>query len=81
MRDPGGYTRATPNLKTHGQALRSPMRTEWIKRQGLDMQGLWSRGVFQKVLQTSLSPQDRVFSTRFHYKIKRKGGEFDKCKI
>jgi len=61
--------------------MRSPMRTEWIKSQGLEMQGLWSRGVFQKVLRTSLTPQDRVFSTRFHYKIKRKGGEADKFKI
>jgi len=26
-------------------------------------------------------PQDRVFSTCFHYKIKRKGGEFDKCEV
>jgi len=57
------------------------MRTEWIKSQGLEMQGLWSRGVFQKVLRTSLTPQDTVFSTRFHFKIKRKGGEFDKCKV
>ena len=45
------------------------------------MDGLWRRGVFQKVLRTSLTPQDRVFTSRFHYKIKRKGGEFDKCKV
>ena len=80
-RDPLGYTRATPDPKHHGQAMRSPMRTEWIKSQGLEMQGLWSRGVFQKVLRTSLKPEDKVFSTRFHYKIKRKGGAFDKCKV
>ena len=61
--------------------MRSPMCTEWIKSQGPGMQGLWSRDVFQKVSQTSLTPQDRVFSTRFHYKIKRKGGEFDKYKV
>jgi len=64
--DPIGYTRATPDPKHHGQAMRSPMRTEWIKSQSLEMQGLWSRGVFQKVLRTSLTPQDRIFSTRFH---------------
>jgi len=69
------------HLKHHGQAMRSPMRTEWIKRQGLEMQGLWSREVFQKVLRTSFTPQDRVFITRFNYTIKRKGGEFDKCKV
>ena len=45
------------------------------------MQGLWSRGVFQKVLRTSLTPQDKVFCTRFHHKIKRKGGEYDKYKF
>ena len=28
-----------------------------------------------------LTPQDHVFTSRFHYKIKRKGGEFDKCKV
>ena len=45
------------------------------------MDGLWRRGVFQRVLRSSLTPQDRVLSSRFHYKIKRKGGEFDKCKV
>jgi len=79
--DPIGYTKATPDPKFHGQAMRSSMHTEWIKSQNLEMQGLWSRGVFQKVLRTSLCPQDKFFSTRFHYKIKRKGDEFDKCKV
>jgi len=45
------------------------------------MDGLWRRGVFQKVLRSSLTPQDHVFTSRFHYKIKRKGGELDKCKV
>jgi len=79
--DPIGYTKATPDPKHHGQAMRSSMRTEWIKIQKLEMQRILSRGVFQTVLRTSLCPQDEVFSTRFHYKIKRKGGEFDKCKV
>jgi len=51
VRDPSGYTRATPDP----QHQRSPMRTEWIKNQGLEMQGLWSRGIFQKVLWTSFT--------------------------
>ena len=46
-----------------------------------EMDGLWRRGVFQKVLRSSLTPQDRVFTSRFHYKIKRKAVEFDKCKV
>ena len=45
------------------------------------MQRLWRRKIFQKVLQTSFTPQDKVFSTRFYYKITRKGGEFDKCQV
>jgi len=78
--DPDGYTRATPDPKHHGQAMRSSLRVEWIKSQALEMQGLWNRGVFHKVLCTSLAPQDRVFSSYFHYKIKRKGGGFDSAK-
>jgi len=36
---------------------------------------------FRKVLRNSLCPPDEVFTTRFHYNIKGKGGKFDKCKI
>jgi len=75
------YGKATPDPKHHGQVMRSFMCTEWIKSQNLEMQGIWSLGVFQKNLRTSLCPQDKVFSTRFHYKIKRKGGEFDICQV
>jgi len=57
------------------------MKAEWIKSQTSEMDGLWRRGVFQKVLHSSLTPQDRVFTSRFHYKIKQKGGGFDKCKV
>jgi len=60
--------------------MRSAMKAEWIKSQTSEMDGLWRRGVFQKVLRSSLAPQDRVFTSRFHHKIKRKG-EFDKCKV
>jgi len=81
--DPTGYTKATHDGKNNGQAMRGSMRTEWIKSQNLEMQGprLRSRGRFQKVLRTSLCPQDKVFSNRFHYKIKRQGSKFDKCKV
>jgi len=61
--------------------MRSAMKAEWIKSQTSEMDSLWRRGVFQKVLRSSFTPQDRVFSSRFHYKIKRKGGEFDKCEV
>jgi len=61
--------------------MRSAMKAEWIKSQTSEMDGLWRRGVFQKVLRSSLTPQDRVFTSCFHNKIKRKGGEFNKCKV
>ena len=48
VRDPIGYTRATPDPKHHGQAMCSPMRTEWIKSQGLEMQGLGVEASFRK---------------------------------
>jgi len=57
------------------------MKAEWIKSQTSEMDGLWRHGIFYKVLHSSLTPQDRVFTSRFHYKIKRKEGEFDKCTV
>jgi len=54
-RDPLDYAKAAPDPKHHGQAMRSPMRAEWIKSQGFEMQGLWKPGVFHKVLRTSLT--------------------------
>jgi hypothetical protein len=45
------------------------------------MTGLWRRNVFECVRRDSLDPADKVFGSRFHYKIKHKGGEFDKCKV
>jgi len=68
----------TTDPKLYGQVMCSSMRTKGIKSQNLEIQGKWSRGVFPKVLGTSLDPQGKVFSTHFRYKIKRKGGEFDK---
>ena len=80
-RDPVGYSKGAPDPKHHGQAMRRAMKAEWIKSQASEMYGLWRCGVFQKVLRSSLTPQGRVFTSRFHYKIKRKWGEFDKCKV
>jgi len=45
------------------------------------MDSLWRHGVYQKVLHSSLTPLDRVFTSRFRYTIKRKEGEFNKCKV
>ena len=49
--------------------MRSAMKTGWIKSQTSEMDGLWRRGIFQKVLRPSLTPQDHVFTSRFHYKM------------
>jgi len=61
--------------------MQSAIKAEWIKSQTSEMEGLCHRGVFQKALCSSLTPQDRVFTSHVHYKIKRKGEEFDKCKV
>jgi len=80
-RDPVGYFKGAPDPKHHGQAMRSAMKAEWIKSQASEMDGIRRRGVFQKVLHPLFTPQDRVFTSRSHYKIKRKGGEFDHFKV
>ena len=78
-RDPVGYPKCAPDPKHHGQVMRNTMKAEWIKSQTTEMDGLWRRGVFHKSLHSSLTLQDRVFKSC--YKIKRKGGEFDKYKV
>jgi len=80
-RDPVGYFKGAPDPKHHSQAMRSAMKAEWIKSHTSEMDGLWRHDVFQRVFCSSLTPQDRVFTSCFHYKIKQNGGEFDKCKV
>jgi len=80
-RDPVGYSKRAPYPKNHSQATRSAMEAEWNKSQTSEMDGLWRCGIFQKILFSSLAPQDRVFASRCHYKIKRKDGRFDMCKV
>jgi len=50
------------------------MKAERIKSQTSEMDCLWRRGVFQKVLRSSLTPQDRVLTSCFHYIQSEKGG-------
>jgi hypothetical protein len=80
-RDLVGYSKGAPDPKHHGQAMRSAMKAKWIKSQTSKMDGPWRRGVFQNVLRSSLTPQDHVFTSWFHYKINRNGWQFDKCKV
>ena len=43
----------------------------WLGAEEKEMQGLWNKGCFERVQRTSLPAGTRVFSSRFHYKIKR----------
>jgi hypothetical protein len=46
------------------------------------MEGLVRCKVWERVLRSSLSQSfDKVFATRFYYKIKRKRGKFDKLNV
>jgi hypothetical protein len=47
----------------------------------LEMEGLTRRKCWIRVHRSTLTAQHKVFSTRFHYKIKRKQGKFEKCKV
>ena len=78
---PPGYTRGMQDPKHHGQMLRSSIKDAWITAEKLEMEGLTRRKCWTRVHRSTLTAQDKVFSTRFHYKIKRKQGKFDKCKV
>ena len=43
----------------------------WLGGEREEMSGLWARNCFRKVSRKDLLPNDRVFSSRFHYHIKR----------
>jgi hypothetical protein len=78
---PEGYTRGMQDPKHRAQMLRSPLKPSWLVAETSEMDGLYRRKCWVKVLRSSLTPQDKIFSTRFHYKIKRKDGQFEKCKV
>jgi hypothetical protein len=78
---PIGYSRYTQDPSHRGEAMRHVLKPEWITAENLEMEGLVRRKVWERVLRSSLQSYDKVFATRFHYKIKRKGGKFDKLKV
>ena len=78
---PDGYTRYTPDPSHRGEAMRQRLRSHWLAAEDLEMAGLIKRKVWERVLRSTLLPSDTIFQTRFHYKIKRKGGKFDICKV
>ena len=61
--------------------MRHALQPEWIKAENLEMAGLIRRKVWERVLRSSLQTHDKIFGTRFHYKIKRKRGKFEKLKV
>jgi hypothetical protein len=66
-----------------GVALRNPRcKPFWLRAEGDEWQGLWEKGVFKKWNRSDLLPNDRVFTSRYVYKIKRsaKTGEAYKFK-
>jgi hypothetical protein len=81
---PEGYARGMQDPKHRGSMLRSPLKPSWLVAEKAEMDGLYRRKCWVKVLRSSLTPatpQDKIFSTRLHYKIKRKDGQFEKCKV
>ena len=55
-----------------GVAMRNPrFKPFWLKAEGSEWQGLWEKGVFKKWKKSDLLPNDRVFTSRYVYKIKR----------
>ena len=72
---PEGCSRSAQDPKHRGAMLHHPMRKEFCKAQNTEMEGLWGKKkALEKVKRSSLSRQDKVFGSRFHYKIKRKNG-------
>jgi hypothetical protein len=69
---PPGYTRGMQDPKHRGQMLRSHIKDAWIAAEKLEMKGLARRKCWVRVLKSTLTAQDKVFSTRFLYKIMRK---------
>jgi hypothetical protein len=43
----------------------------WLKAETLEWEGLWAKDVFKKWNRSDLLPDDRVFTSRYVYKIKR----------
>jgi hypothetical protein len=78
---PLGYSRSTPDPKHRGAAMRHALKPLWLTAEHAEMNGLINRKVWLRVKRSSLQVDDHIFSTRFHYKIKRKNGAFERCKV
>jgi len=65
---PEGYTRGMQDPKHRNQMLRSPLKPSWLVAEKSEMDGLYRRKCWVKVLRSSLTPQDKFsppgFTTR-----------------
>ena len=76
---PLDYSRFTPDPKHRGAVMRHALKSLLLTVEHAEMDGLINRKVWLRVKRSSLQVDDHIFSTRFHYKIKRKNGEFERC--
>ena len=53
------------------EAFRHHFRPYWIQAEEKERQGLWDKGVFKKWSRKDLLSNDRVFTSRYVYKLKR----------
>ena len=73
-----------PDPSNRKEAMRHPRFAPfWKEGEDTEMTGLWQKGCFRKWQKKDLLPDDRVFGSRFHYKIKRctKTGRIKRFKV
>jgi hypothetical protein len=70
-----------PDPKHRGAVMRHTLKPLWLTAEHAEMDGLINRKVWLRVKCSSLQVDNHIFSTRFHYKIKRKNGAFEHCKV
>jgi hypothetical protein len=76
---PHGYSRSTPNPKHRGVAMNHALKPLWLLAEKAEMDGLIKRKVWQAVKRSSLTADDHIFATRFHFKVKK--WRFERCKV
>jgi hypothetical protein len=78
---PHGCSRSTPDPKHRDVAMCHALSPLWLLAEKAEMDGLIKWKVWKAVKRSSLNPEYHIFTTRFHYKIKRKNGTFERCKV
>jgi hypothetical protein len=78
---PDGFTRYTPDPSHRDETMSQRLRSHWLAAEDLEMDGLIKHKVWGRMLRSTLLTSDTIFQTRFHYKIKHKGGKFEKRKV